>query len=389
MKILTIVPPTRPDYYDYLLQFKDIDWVLIWFEHSSKMPANLPESALQFREILYWNDYKTPSKLLEKVKPDRILFFEIIDLRQIALIVSASHAGIPTYFSDHGAAADRDATVRFVQSHTFKRNTWPYLVERLRNDLANVIRSKYFYFSVRKGFKTIGSYMKYLSLPFKMLFKSAHAVLLQTKFKERIPLVPIIFNQPNYEDFESYTGARKEEVFFSGVPFFDNYYAEQPLSDDYLVYIDHPYYEDSLAGWTRAHHENIANQLFKFAEKNKVLLYIKLHPRSNKTIWDGYRFNEKYIKILQNGDFRDLYLKAKLIFGYSSSLINGFLCAKKNVVILGWNPDPHIEGADFSKTGLCHSSMHIEDLNTKYSYWVQHNLAVENEANYQAFLKKV
>ena len=61
---------------------------------------------------------------------------------------------------------------------------------------------------------------------------------------------------------------------------------------------------------------------------------------------------------------------------------------KKNVVILGWNPDPHIEGADFSKTGLCHSSMHIEDLNTKYSYWVQHNLAVENEANYQAFLKK-
>jgi hypothetical protein len=389
VRIVLVVQPWRLDYYSHLAEATGIDWILLWYEKPSQETADLPAIPFPFKEIIYWGDYRTPSQLLKKVKPDRILFYEIIDLRQIALIVTAGAKEIPTYFSDHGAAGDKEATIKYIQTRTFKTHTLPYLVNRVRYNFLNALRSKLFFFSVFKGFKSFSSYLKYFLLPFKMLLKSSHEVLLHTRFKERIPAIPIVFNEPNYEDFESYTGASKDEVFFPGVPFFDKYFRTTYATSDYLVYIEHPYYEDNLANWTLAHHGFIAKRLFAFAEKNKVKIYIKLHPRSDKKLWDAYDFNRDYIEILQGpGDFTELYLNAKLIVAFSSSLVNGFLSIKKNVVLVGWNPEPHIEGADFSKTGLCHASLHIEELDTKYEYWLSHNLTIENEANYVAFLKK-
>jgi hypothetical protein len=388
MKILLVVQPWRFDYYSYLSKATHIDWSLLWFERQGQVEIDPSGFPLQFKEILYWQQFKTPGELLDKVKPDRILFFEIIDLRQIALIVAAGAKGIPTYYSDHGAAADKDATLKYLHTKTFWKNTLPYVVKRFKNNLKDSIKSKYFYFSVKKGFHSYQSYLAYLALPFKMLGSPSHKVLLKSKFPERIPKVPIIFNQPNFDDFQTYTGVKKEDVYISGVPFFDRYHPDNTSTGDYVVYIEHPYYEESLAEWTLDHHRTVAEHLFNFAEKRKCPLYIKLHPRSDKKLWEGHTFNSEYVTILQNGDYTDLYLNAKLILGYSSSLINGFLCAKKNVVLLGWNPVPHIEGADFSTTGLCHSSLYPEELEQKFEYWLSHNLAVDNEVNYNNFLIK-
>jgi CDP-glycerol glycerophosphotransferase (TagB/SpsB family) len=221
-----------------------------------------------------------------------------------------------------------------------------------------------------------------------MLVKPSHAVLLRNRFKERVPQIPIIFNQPNFEDFQTYTGVSMNDVFISGVPFFDKYFKETPIAGNHLVYIDHPYYEEGFANWSLEHHRRIAESLFEFAERERVKLFIKLHPRSRRDLWERYEFNKEFVEVIQKGDYTELYLSAKLILGYSSSLINGFLCAKKNVVLLGWNPKPYIEGADFSLTGLCHTSMRIEDLATKYNYWLNQNLALNNEENYQKFLMK-
>jgi len=366
-----------------------VEWILLWYEKPVHVKGNLAEIPFPFKEVIYWGDYLTPARLIKKVKPDRILFYEIIDLRQIALIVTASAYQVPTYYSDHGAAGDKEATIKYIQTKTFKNHTLPYLINRLKNHFFDSLRSKLFFFSVFKGFRSRASYIKYFLLPFKMLRRSSHEVLLHSKFTERIPVIPIVFNEPNYEDFESYTGASKEKIFFPGVPFFDQYYRDSYSTADYLVYIEHPYYEDQLANWTFEHHQFVARKLFAFAEKNKVKIYIKLHPRSDLKIWEGYTYNKEYIEIIQSGDdLTFLYLQAKLILGFSSSLLNGFLSVKKNVVLIGWNPEPHIEGTDFSSTGLCHASLDINELDTKYQYWLNHNLAVENELNYQAFLKK-
>ena len=257
-----VVQPGRLDYYSHLAAAKDVEWILLWYEKPSQMKEKLSEIPFPFKEVIFWGDYRTPAGLLKKVKPDRILFYEIIDLRQIALIVTAGARKVPTYYSDHGAAGDKEATIKFIQSRTFKNHTLPYLLDRFKNNLLDIVKSKLFFFSVIKGFRSSRSYFKYLLLPFKMLRRSSHEVLLDSKFSERIPAVPMVFNEPNYEDFESYTGATREQVFFPGVPFFDKYYRETLTTGDYLVYIEHPYYEEKLANWTLEHHQMVAHKVF-------------------------------------------------------------------------------------------------------------------------------
>jgi len=132
----------------------------------------------------------------------------------------------------------------------------------------------------------------------------------------------------------------------------------------------------------------VAQALNDFADEQKIKLYIKLHPFSDRSNWSDYPLNSEYVKILQEGDFTQLYLDAKLILGFSSSLITGLLCAKKNIVLLGWHPDPLIFGTDFSKTGLCHTSFSISDLQKKFAEWVNNNLVEKNEAAYEEFLGK-
>ena len=146
--------------------------------------------------------------------------------------------------------------------------------------------------------------------------------------------------------------------------------------------------ESNILDWTPEHHKRIAKTLFEFAEKNKLKLYIKLHPFSKRSNWENYEFDKSYVEIIQDGDFAQLYLQARLILGFSSSLITGLLCAKKNIVLLGWHPQPGIFGVDFSQTGLCHTSFSPTDLLEKYTDWVSRNLAVENATAYDDFLLK-
>lgn len=388
MRILIVVPPERFDFYNYLIALEEHELVLLWHVKQSESRFKVEELPLKFKSEIFWGDYRTPKQLLNKLKPDRIIFFEIIDLRQIALIVTAKRLGIFTCYLEHGAAGDKNTAIERWSETDFKKDTLPYLINRFRKSFMDVIKAKWFYFSVTRRFKSFQSYFKYFKLPFLMLKGVPNKVLAHCKFSERVPDKAIVFSKKNYTQFELYTGISMSDAVLTGVPFFDKYFAEEVKEEDHIVYIDHPYLEEKLFIWTKEHHQKIANSIFEFAELNRVKVYIKLHPRSDSKIWNQYSYNKNYVEILQQGDFTDLYIKSKLILGFSSSLLTGFLCAKKNVVLLGWHPEPRVVGADYSKTGLCHYSDSVSDLSEKYEYWVANNLAIDNEELYQNYLKE-
>src|SRR5690606_33902555 len=151
---------------------------------------------------------------------------------------------------------------------------------------------------------------------------------------------------------------------------FDNYFFEKDTTGDHISYIDHPYLEQEMLNWTPEYHRQIANHLFRFAVKRRVRLIVKLHPASDSTIWEKYNFDSSFFEIVQKGDYSKKLLESKLILSFSSSMVNGFLCAQKNVVLLGWHPEPGIFGADFSKSGLCHVSLSPLELESKFDYWI-------------------
>jgi hypothetical protein len=388
MRILLVVQPERFDFYNYLSRATNVEWHLLWYENQSQMTTPIDKLPLSFEKIHYWTNYRTPRSLLDKIQPDKIVFFEIIDQRQIALIVTAKANKIPTFYLEHGAAGDKETAITRWKEITFNDHKLPYFIKRISKSFGDVLRSKFFYYSVKTGFRSKKSYTKYLLLPFKMLKGAPNKVLTHNKFPERVPDKAIVFNEVNYEEFALYTGISYQDALLTGVPFFDRYYQSVNAEKNYIVYIDHPYYEENLVSWTKGYHEKIANTIYEFAANNKIQVYVKLHPRSDKSLWVVPDDKKEYVTVIQFGDYTKLFLEAKLILGFSSSLVTGFLCAKKNFVLLGWHPEPHIFGADFSATALCHVSFSAEELSLKYNDWQKHNLTLENETAYIAFLKK-
>lgn len=383
-----IVEPDRKDWYQYLITDSHNEYCLLWHETETDIPVELKQNTF-FKKIYSWSSYATPQDLLKKIRPDRIVFFEIIDQRQIALMVTANKAGIKTFYLEHGAAGNREAAIRRAdEKNYFSKTKRHYLVNRLRTGLGRMIKSKIFYYAAGSQLSSLSSTVKYLRLPLAMLLKTPNKALADCIFPERTPFKAIVFNKPNFEQFQVYTGIMEDKAAFTGVPIFDHFYSKAPAEGNHITYIEHPYLEAGILSWTPGHHQNIARHLYDFSIKRKIKILVKLHPASDISLWKSYAFEPEFFEIVQSGDYTKPMLESKLILGYSSSLINGFLCAKKNVVLLGWHPQPGIAGADFSKTGLCHVSLSPNDLETKFDFWMSHNLAKGKDAAYMEFLKE-
>lgn len=222
-----------------------------------------------------------------------------------------------------------------------------------------------------------------------MQWTTPNRALRKITFSERVPKFAITFNENNFEEYKLYTDANPKSALYTGIPMFDAYHrlrTDNP--ENGIVYIEHPYLESDLLGWTVSHHKKVAETLFQFANENQTPLLVKLHPRSDLKRWQSYNLHSKFFEVVQQGDFTDRYLSAKVILGYSSSLITGLLCARKNIVLLGWHPQPRIFGTDFSKTGLCHTSMDINDIFIKWNDWGTQNLAAQRGDLYNNFIRK-
>lgn len=388
MRILIIVEPDRKDWYHYLKSDKNSRYILLWHESQNDIPDWVKDEPF-FSEVYVWTSFTTPGQLINKIKPDRIVFFEIIDQRQIALMVTANNKGIKTFYLEHGAAGNKEAAIkRSNEKDFFRQKKSHYLLQRMKSAFWKMLKSKIFYYSAISKVELFDSLVKYIKLPFAMLFNTPNKVLSNILFVERTPYRSIVFNKPNFEQFQVYTGIAEDKALFTGVPIFDNYFFEKDTTGDHVSYIDHPYLEQGMLNWTPEYHRQIANHLFQFAETKRVKILVKLHPASDMDLWKQYKFDNSVIEIVQSGDFTKQLLKSKLILSYSSSMVNGFLCAQKNVVLLGWHPEPGIFGADFSKSGLCHVSLSPSELDSKFDYWISNNLSKNNETAYQEFLKE-
>ena len=388
MNILIITNPKRIDLFNYLKNDKENSYEVLWFENSNEYEKTGTRLDKLFVNQYFWNDYSTPRKLISTIKPERIIFTEIIDQREIALIVCANYFKIPTFYLEHGSAGDKETAIKRQYSSTadkIKRLKNIFL-KRLFTSFLHSFRVKLFYYSNIIRLNNFRSLYYYCKLPLLMLWHLPNKALSLCLFRERVPKHSIVFNQLNFEEYQLYTGISKEDAIFTGLPFFDSYYQSSPIKNDHIVYIEHPMFESNLLGWNKDHHQKIAETLLHFAKKKQIKLYVKLHPISDTSLWEPYKNLTPYFEILYTGDYMDLYLSSKLIIGYSSSLITGFLCAKKNIVNIGWHPSPQIFGVDFSDYNICHKSLSIDDLESYYDYWIKHNLAEINEANYVSFM---
>jgi hypothetical protein len=385
-KILIILDPSRYDTYSYLKDNAKVnDYYLLSL---TSLPIELEEIDFDFVSINFWNDFKSPQEIIDYFKPNKIIFFEIIDTLQISLIITANHYKIKTIYLEHGAAGDAKISLE----RSFNKINFKVYTKKIILNVKNIKRffkNKIFFL---KSYKYVTNKKSKISfIKFFLSFLNFNKPLLNLKknyFPERIPNISIVFNRVNYEEYKLYTNLSEDKAKFTGVPFYDHFFKLDTQLKDHIIFIDHPYYENKLYGWDKEFHFKIMKTLYDFCNNKKITIFIKLHPQSNRKILESYLLENEYFKIIQEGDFTNLYLESKLIFGYSSSLLNGLICSKKNVVNIGWHPSPRIIGSDFSKTGLCHKSLDINEIFEKYDSWLLNNLSDINKKKYDLFLKE-
>lgn len=389
MKIVLILEAERKDWYTYLRTDIDNDYYLLWYESKILIPEWIKEDIF-FKEIYYWDNYLTAKNLLAQIKPDRLVFFELIDQRQIALLVTANKLKIKTIYLAHGASSSLEGTLlRSEQKKFFLDTKLSYLKKRLRGSIIKMVKSKIFYYSSCFHLNSFTSFLKYARLPFSMLINTPNKALRLNKFSERAPWKSIVFNQSNYESMTTYNSIPKDSAIFSGIPYFDKYFSSFISNRNHIIFIDHPYLENNQLGWTKDFHKEIATTLYNFSKNNNIKCYVRLHPTSDIQLWKKYNYENPLFQLSQNDDFTAEILSSELILSYSSTLLTGALCAKKNIVLLGWHPDPAIFGINFSRYNICHLSFSPADLEVKYESWKDNNLANYNQEDYNHFIQEL
>ncbi|MCC6648508.1 MAG: hypothetical protein IT374_23430 [Polyangiaceae bacterium] len=381
MRVLLVAEPGRLDWFDYLAVDPELELELLWREGPDEPGAPPPF----VRREHFLRDHRTARALLLAARPDRIVLMEIIALREVALIVAARALGIPTFYLEHGAAGDAaTARARFAE--------FP-VGERLRRSIARlahlrrVAEVRYFYLS-GAGDVSGRSLPSFLALPALLAALAPTRALARLRFAERVPETCIVFNRANQEEFELLHGRGGYRAALTGVPFFDAYHRPDLATDPSLVaYLDHPYLESGLLGWTEAHHRHVARSLARFAEARRLRVLVKLHPRSSLERWLGYELPPS-VEIVQRGDTTEQLLRAGLVLTYGSSLATGLLSARRNLVALRWHPTPRPFGVDFAETGLCHRSDSVDELSTRFDGWLAENLAASRDAEHRAFLAR-
>ncbi len=177
-KILLIVPPSRWDFYKYLEQSQNVDFYILFFvKERDAFGVQLPPF---IKGQYFWSDYKTPKELLRKINPSKLIFFEILDQRQISLIVTANYYKYPTFYLEHGAAGDKETARQRSESGKLKHalfNRIPNIVNKLTTSLSDAVLVKKFYFSSLNLLKG-ASRKNYLRLPLLTLsYKSGKALM--------------------------------------------------------------------------------------------------------------------------------------------------------------------------------------------------------------------
>lgn len=263
-----------------------------------------------------------------------------------------------------------------------------YILSKARKQFLSILKTRIFYLRTI-SYIQLKSIANFLKLFFQLHFIHQMKALHNNPFPERTPQKFILFNKHNHYYYNYFYQINNKKVVYAGIPMYDEFYNIRskwvnPLTT--VVFFESDFLESNAYGWTAEFHENIARKLEVFAAEKNLLLYIKLHPRSNLQRWVQYGLNPSHIRVIQTGNFTELYLKSDLIIAYFSTLLMGLICAKKNVVLVKWHPQLLDGISDFDNFDLMHHSSSVSDLQSQFETWLKTNKALTSGKAYDMFI---
>jgi GNAT superfamily N-acetyltransferase len=273
------------------------------------------QASTEGRQI-FWEDFATPQRLLDAVRPDKVVFSDIEQFHQVALNAAARARGIPTLMLEHGIRTAREVEVGY----------------RLQQEMGNRERLASFR-KVKTSSATLAFYLsalpsvprrqrlQYLRFVTERWGREPTAALHACRFDARLATRYVNFAPMNATYLMARDALPLSRFVLIGNPSYDQILAHVGglhEKDAYYLLIDSPVADHPMFPGTRADKVRFLLELARYAERKGARLRVKLHPM---TYASDYLPTHPAIEYFRDADIVPLLKGARGIFGFNSSLI--------------------------------------------------------------------
>lgn len=304
--------------------------------HTSPEVLKLPEHLKDAGKVISPIDYKNYQQLLEETNPTIICFLALEDTHQVGLNAIAKERGIRTFHIEHGVR-DRETSAA-ISAWKSKRMERPQTNAR---PSAHIWRRIALRRVLSKSLRMASSALR-MEIDAYMKFRNAHDIHVTARDfcgSVHLPTLYINFSPAVFDFHRSACVAEEQEVVYIGHPGFDTLADMSPSHNRKLFFIDQPFVEWGLFGWTEAKKKAFIMDLVDIAihSTKDGHLYVKKHPYSDSSFWSEF---DDRVEIVE---MKDLSSNG-IYIGFASTLLIP-LAAKEDSLVISMQNHPSIDFA--------------------------------------------
>lgn len=302
MKILIIGSDQRNDLIHPFVENHSFEEVY-YIEYKSALKRN--KKIIQ--DLVFWEDFTHAYHLINTLKPDKIIFYAIEELKHVAVKIAAKKMNIACIHLEHG-----------LRNKDLKSENSPEIILGITKKISLPIRFLLttFYF---KTFLRSPPPSQLFMLKFFFVRHTSRIIDIGKKMPENKFLkmdLYISFSEYIFEHLSEEIHISKDtaNVTYIGFIGYDKILRNpQKINEKKVVFIDQPLHEQNLFGWTEKNKTEFLIALKKKIEDLNYEFFIKPHPSSDRTIYEenNLKTEDQLVKILD----------AQVFIGFISTML--------------------------------------------------------------------
>ena len=284
-------------------------------------------------QVVYWKDFSDAFKLLEKIKPDKLVFILLDNYYHFALFAAAKKMKIPVLYLDHGIRFEEEYENAIKLENTRSKGVSGKVKKIFPIVLFSWLRNTFFRRTCRK---LNPNERELFSRIYFARGRNYHTEFMRIFGGKLIPDFFVLYSPETWRFYKKSFSVPENtdvKITYTGIPSLDevnNYHFLDLNKRKTVLFIDQPFHEQHLLGWTSDSKINFFNQMAEIIATAGFQLMIKPHP-GNEDIYSLLK--AKYnIAVLKNGLKKVMIENSVSIVGsFNSTLLLPF-CAMADVV---------------------------------------------------------
>lgn len=371
--LLIVGDYNRTDYLNiFRVSFSDFNFYFLEFSSPQEIHNPYYKS---IGKAIFWGDYKDALKLVDKVNPQKVLFYFIESYYHLALNLACKVKGIPTYHIDHGI---RDVNVNIrLEKYVFDpvlTNSAQRVLQKL-TQLRHRIKARLFLLNTIKNLpeREAAQLTAYIKIRRRASYWETIKKI-QAPYRLANAYISISPKTQAVHQFYDKIPSDKK-VHFIGFPVFDHLATVTPMEtkEKIILFIEQGYAYRNLYGWDLHSHWKLVSIFSEICARYGYYIKVKPHPRQpTKELAHWKQIN--IVELIEDKDIPEVLRKTELITGFFSTYHLPIIALPHTTLLtLENHPIGKIDvSKSFIEAGVAHPIYEIE----KELPWALENITI-------------